>query len=404
MKKKAERNRKLFPWRQIVVLLLLSVAILFLLRDHGDMNHPSEPSWIIRERGLINGFKEGLIDEDGDIVNCEASAIVYDGTNLIMASDKPIPSDSQNKRSSVFYVEYSNFRSQGVKYYTTAPFVEAIKYEDFTITPDGRYVIVTTAFDRVHYSGSSEWDHYNTMLIWAVGKPDTVTLVCPSTKDGVTSSVGLREKISSALVTQEFPEGAPYFKIEGLAAIPGNRLLLGVRELGKSYKEFDYAMKIISVSYNITNGKLLVSDDFRLAYEYDPSERKAELGNFTVALSSIEYDRYHDRLYLLTSYENESDGKVTDEDIGAFLWVLPIDRLDTGKAPDLVLKQSDSSPLRFAHKGEGVAVINKERIFIIHDDDRVLGRTNIENPETQFSRQHNQAAYTIVDLVDSNDG
>ena len=52
----------------------------------------------------------------------------------------------------------------------------------------------------------------------------------------------------------------------------------------------------------------------------------------------------------------------------------------------------------FAHKGEGVAVINKKRVIIIHDDDRVLGRENIENPETQFSRQPHQAAYTIVDI------
>ncbi|GAH10015.1 unnamed protein product, partial [marine sediment metagenome] len=148
----------------------------------------------------------------------------------------------------------------------------------------------------------------------------------------------------------------------GLAAIPGNQLLLGIREFGESYKVFNYAIIIISVSYDIVNGELLLSDDYQLIYNYCPTEKLTELGGFTVALSSIEYDRYHDRLYLLTSYEEESDGEVTDEDIGAFLWLLPINNLNTKKAPELVLKRSDSTPLMFAHKGEGVTVINKKRV------------------------------------------
>ena len=367
--------------------------------DRGGVGNKSGQGWIISERGIINVFEEGLADEGGDIINCETSAIAYDGKSLIMGSDKPISGDSQNRRSSVFYVDYSDFPTAAVTYCTAPAFVEAIKYEDFTVTPDGQYVIATTGFDRVHYAGTSEWDNYNTLLIWPVGKPNEVTIASSSTVDGVTSSVSLREKISSALATEEFPDGVPYFKIEGLAAIPGNQLLLGIRELGESYKVFDYAIIIISVSYDIVDGELILSDDYQLIYDYDPTEKRSELGGFTVALSSIEYDQYHDRLYLLTSYEVQSDDEVTDEDIGAFLWLLSVDHLNAKETPELVLKRSDSTPLMFAHKGEGIAVINKNRVILIHDDDRVLGRENIENPETQFSRRPHQAAYTIVDRV-----
>jgi hypothetical protein len=56
-------------------------------------------------------------------------------------------------------------------------------------------------------------------------------------------------------------------------------------------------------------------------------------------------------------------------------------------------------PLLFAHKGEGVTVLGDDFVLVAHDDDRVLGRNNVTNPETQFSRAVNQAAYTLVALA-----
>ncbi len=402
MRGKAESRKAPFSWRLpalVIIVLLLFLIILLILHRDRDLGPKPVQGWTITDRGIIDGFEAGLTDATGRPIFCETSAIAYDGTSLIFASDKPIPGDSLNPRSSVFRIEYAAFPSATVEYCTAPPLVEAIKYEDFTLTPDGQYVIATTGFDRVHYAGTSEWDNYNTMLIWPVGDPDQAKVVSPSTVDGVTSSVGLRDHIASALRTEEFPDGVPYFKIEGLAAIPGNQLLLGIRELGASYEVFDYAVMIVSVSYEIVGGQLLLSDDYQLVYEYDPTEQLSEHGGMTVGLSSLEYDRYHDRLYLLTSYENETEAEVTDEDIGALLWLLPLENLKTGAAPELVLKGSDSTPLMFAHKGEGVAVIGGRRLIIIHDDDRVLGREQIEDPETQFLRQPHQAAYTIVELV-----
>lgn len=351
----------------------------------------SAPAEIVK-RGIVDGFEEGLNTSDGKLVYCETSATVYDGTNIILASDKPILCDNC---SSVFSIGYRYLEegifAEHVHYLTASPLVNAVKYEDMTITPDGRYIIATTGFDRVK-PGSVEWDNYNTLLIWPAGKPGSVKVVSPTTADGVTSSVSLRGNISRALETDHFPEGVPYSKVEGLAAIPGNKLLFGIRELGASYKDFDYAVKIVSVSYNITDDELVLGDDFELIYDYDP-ETNAKIDQ-TIALSGLEYDRYDDRLYMLTSFE-ESD---TDEGLGGYLWILPIENLNDGGAPTLVLKE-DGDPLLFAHKSEGVTVINESCVLVVHDDDRVLGREIVENPETQFSRKANQGAYTIVDFL-----
>ena len=94
---------------------------------------------------------------------------------------------------------------------------------------------------------------------------------------------------------------------------------------------------------------------------------------------------------LLTSYELEE----TDAGLGGFLWVLPIDAFAAGAPPELVLGE-DGRPISFAHKSEGLAVIDERHLFVVHDDDRVLGRQDVTDPATQFHRSPHQAAYTIV--------
>ena len=381
------------------VLLFVVILILSGCGSSSLITNPPLSTAQIIERGLIDVFEEGLNDSDGDTVNCEASAIVYDGSNIVIASDKPIPGDSH---SPVFSIQYRYSDTEGlskdpITFLTASPFITAVKYEDMTVTPDGNYVIASTGFDRVK-PDTSEWDSYNTMLIWPVADSTAVKVVSPTTRDGVTSSVSLREKISAVLTTDTFPDGVPYFKIEGLAAIPGNKLLLGVRELGENYMIFDYAIKIVCVSYTITNDELNLSDDYELIYNYDPSQI-TDLEH-SIALSGLEYDKYADRLFLLTSFEEEdTHGEVTDETIGGYLWYLHINELNNQLPPVLVLKQDGVTPLLFAHKSEGVTVINSQRIIVIHDDDRILGRSIVVDPETQFSRKENQAAYTIVDFT-----
>ncbi len=345
----------------------------------------------IEARGLISCFTPDLKTPSGEPVSCEASAIAFTGSQLILASDKPVPGEGH---SAVFSVDYSGsgpIESPPV-YFTSAPFLTAVKYEDMTITPDGKYVIATTGFDRVK-SDSNEWDGYNTLLSWPVNDPAAVAVIEASSNNGISSSRGLREKISRALASTEFPDEVPYFKVESLAAIPGGKLLFGIRELGVRYDKFVYTFKIISVPYEIKDGEFSLGD-FSLIYDFDTDRLSA--ANPSAALSSIEYDRFHDRLYLLTSYEiNE-----TDEGLGGYLWTLTMADLKNGQAPRLV-RTLNGDAVQFAHKPEGITVLGERLLLIIHDDDRVLGRDVVENPETQFSRASHQAAYSLVSLLPS---
>jgi len=144
------------------------------------------------------------------------------------------------------------------------------------------------------------------------------------------------------------------------------------------FKTIDYVIKIISASYTLVNDTIVFNDDFKLIYEYGFSEH-ANLEK-KLALSSLEYDKYHDRIYLLTSFEKDE----TIEGLGAYLWTLNIEDINSGKPPRLI--QTDKHrPVRFNHKAEGIAVISDTTVFIIHDDDRVVGR-----PEPH------QAVYGIV--------
>ena len=61
-------------------------------------------------------------------------------------------------------------------------------------------------------------------------------------------------------------------------------------------------------------------------------------------------------------------------------------------------RKPDGHPLTFAHKSEGLAVIDARHLFVVHDDDRVLGRARIDDAETQFRRSSHQAAYSVVRL------
>ena len=148
---------------------------------------------------------------------------------------------------------------------------------------------------------------------------------------------------------------------------------------------------MISVSYFIDNDTVKLADDFRLTYDFDPSKYAKELGYKDIAISSIEYNKYTNSLFLLTSYESAIDGEITDESVGAFLWELSLEKLWNNQDPGLLIN------IHFAHKAEGITIINKNKMMVIHDDDRVLGRENITNPDTQFFRQHNQNAYTILE-------
>ncbi len=257
----------------------------------------------IVERGVISCFDEGLQTSNGDMLFCETSAVAYVGRDLILANDKPIPGTYRSPVFAIWYRDlYQQLSTVPIWSFNTSVLVNARKYEGLTITPDSNYVVATTAFDRKK-EDSTKWDNYNTLMMWPVDNPYAAKIVSPSLSNGIVTSVTLRKKFSNALKTLAFPDGVPYFKIEGLAAVPGNKLLFGIREMGKSYKEFDYVMKIVSVSYKIQDSRMVLGEDFSLTYAHNPADTPGI--KHTVGISGLEYDKYSNRLYLLTSFESK---------------------------------------------------------------------------------------------------
>ncbi|MFY0991792.1 hypothetical protein [Halomonas sp. C05BenzN] len=75
----------------------------------------------------------------------------------------------------------------------------------------------------------------------------------------------------------------------------------------------------------------MLIDEIREFYAFDP--RHHEGVRYECGLSSLEYDPYHARLYLLTSFETELDGV---PHIGGYLWVMGLEDLPAGRQPTLL--------------------------------------------------------------------
>lgn len=357
--------------------LMVAVALLFTQcrSSRNGVGTSSYATASIVKEGLIDCFEKDL-KSNGQPVWCEASAILYDGKKLFIASDKDMP----DSRSSLFYWTLQNdlIDTTILSVYTANTTLKrATKYEDFAQTPDGKSVFLTTGFDRTK-PNSHSWDNYNTLLYWQNGNEGNPQVISMNNMDS--SSVSLRPKIAEALTSASFPQGAPYFKVEGLAATE-KQLYWGIREEGKQFDTFSYKIKILTVPYAIENGTAKLTGNFRVLADINIDSIKP--GPETIAISSIEYDPYHKRFLILTSYE-------TKDSLGGYLWTATEKQLQQNTMS--LVKDANGNPIHFHNKCEDVTIINKRRIIVIHDDDRMMLHVN------GVIRQPHQAAYSIVDF------
>ncbi|MFG6139069.1 hypothetical protein [Halomonas sp. B23F22_10] len=340
----------------------------------------------ILQQGTIHCFPAGLRDDAGELVNAEISAVLYDGERLLMASDKPVPGD---ERSAVFALPLTPEGPDDaqLEYLSAARLQQAVKYEDFALTTDGRHVLAVTGFDRIEEQGHGLND-YNHLLIWPLGEPEAVQVVDPDPRDGVEGSLELRRKLNLAI-------GYPYYKLEGLATVPGERgdglLLFGVREQGNAHDDFAYVSRVVGAHYQITDsGNIEFIDALREHFRFVPHEQDGV--RFECGLSSLEYDPYHARLYFLTSFEVEEGGR---ERIGGYLWELGLEEFRDGVTPRLVTTP-EGEALEFEHKAEGLAVLDRERLFVAYDNDRNLELGSVDERD---ERHACEAPYTILELT-----
>lgn len=332
----------------------------------------------ITEEGLLTCFPPGTKLQEQPVW-CEASAVLADGQNLFFANDKDMPPG----QSPVFLKTLQNLSdsTQSPVYLTSAAYSAGHKYEDFAQTPNRRFVFLTTAFDRVK-PGSRDWDGYNTVLYWTKGDEQHPAVLAPD--DTSRTSIAYRQRLAQVLANTEFPGTMPYFKIEGLAATD-RQLLFGVREVGKAFDNFKHCVKIIGVSYRVEQSggvaRIRLADDWKLIANFDPANVDASLPG-PLALSSLEYDPARNRFWLLTSLEINGQ-------LDAYLWTITPEDLYAGK-PFTLMRDAQKQPLHFRHKAEDLTPLDRNRLLLIHDDDRA--RTSVGNQ----TRQPNQAAYTIV--------
>ncbi|MGM8851423.1 hypothetical protein ACS8E6_13035 [Salinicola halophyticus] len=342
--------------------------------------------------GTLTCFPSGLTYDDGSLVNVEVSAVVFDGQRLILASDKPIPGES---RSAAFAFDLIDGLPDpdSHRFLTAEAIRRAVKYEDFALTVDGRYILATTGFDRID-DESHDLNAYNHLLIWPVGDPDRVQVVDPDPRDGVEGSLELRRKLDDAI-------GVPYYKIEGLAAVPSRPdlgeesdglLLFGVREQGRAHDDFEYVARVVGVHYRMTvDGNLEFVDELCERYRFQPSEYAGV--RHICGLSSLEYDPYNDRLYLMASFEIEDE---EGEQTGGYLWSMSLADLSSGASPSIV-EDAHGEVLEFEHKAEGLAVLDTQRLFVAYDNDRDMTLGRIDERD---EREACEAPYTVLRIID----
>lgn len=336
---------------------------------------PTLPMPLQAERlveGTLDCFPAGLRDPISQaLVTCEASAVLALDEHVLIASDKPVPNGSPF--FSLRWTELPTPSSPPYPWLLPA-FLSMGKTEAMTLSADGHHALASTAFDRLDRK-SSKWDHFDQVLIWPVDAPEQVTRLSSSTRDGVSSSLPLRQLLEQHL-------GQPYFKVEGLMALPNQQLVFGIRELGSDYKNFRYTTRLVAVSYEQTTpGTWVVKPDMHTLLDFNPHQNDTQAGG--LGLSSLEYDPVHDRIYILTSHEEH-------DQMGAYLWSMSRTTLEQHGTPQLV-RDSQGKPLHFDHKAEGLTVLKNGDLFIVHDDDRQMGG--------QYQRQPHQAVYSVLRVL-----
>lgn len=337
--------------------------------------------------------------KDAD-VTCELSAAAWvngqDGSSeLIFANDKPPKSPLLSSVFSVRGLGEGGFQKNEPVNYSAPALQHARKFEAMAVSPDRRYVVAMTGFDRYNET-DPEMDRYSTLIYWPVSFPDMASVVMTGERSGVASSFALRSVLLESLLAR-FGLDKSYFKIEGLTLLPDQRILIGVREVGKSHKDFQYKVTLLQLRYSICDGRIKLDNEQGVDNVIDLTEAiQAQLGR-PVGVSSLEYDPVNKRVYMLTSYEDQQNG------LGAYLWVLEPGGGDAFLRPVLV-RTLDGLPFVFPHKAEGLAVAPDGRLLVIHDDDRVLTPVRVDSAQGGQLRPRgvNEAPYDLLRICRTN--
>ncbi len=340
----------------------------------------------IIEEGYIECFPEKTYFKNNIPASCELSGVAYYNDSLFFINDKKIPATTPFMACR-FKIP---FFAKSLEKLGNFNVINARKLEDITVSPTQKYMFMITGFDK-YKNNSSAYPAYNILFYKNLETGEEEKVAYAQNINDIICSYSLRYRIKNALKSKLYKKGPPYFKVAGLAAMPGDTLLIGIREIGYSKKKFNYTFTIIGAPYNFKDNIFSFTEELKVLYHFDPSDipniRKP------IGITGIEYDFYNKQFFIVTAYEL---GK-TDKDIGGYLWILPLKDFIENRAPKLVLNDNNL-PFMFAHKPGGITILNSSKVFVVHDDDRITGDKVIEFPDHEFHRKLNQAAYTIIDF------
>ena len=344
--------------RMLAVALLITTSCSLASRD--PSRAPKEAS----ESGLagyvrIDRVETHLFDcfPRASEKRCESSAVVNLDRRLLIASDKHV----DPPYSPLFWMASHNPTAKPVEYLTRGPLLEARKIEEIAVGPEDGLVFATTDFNWPTSDGELEPDAYNTLLVWREN-PATAQVVEPSVHLGKTSSRGLRTRFARALADEADPSGPPYFKIEGMAALPGRRLLFGVRETGPDYEHPRYRHVILQATYTLTtDGIIVLSDSFSKVIDFS-TEPEAE----PTGVSALLYDPQRRGLWIVATHE------VPEGEQGHFakLWWTDWNSAKPDDLRPAPVLSSSGEPFVFPHKIEGITLLEDGRLFGVCDEDR----------------------------------
>lgn len=382
---------RLFMKRSLIVVLFLLGCSLV----EGEVYRGE-----VMEEGLIECF-DGRVERGGKRSNISStSASVLARTKggreiIYFANDKEMTGVDKDGKllSPVFSMDYErglSIRGHSISHVTETWFLYTKKIESMAVVRregEDDMVIMSTGFSSVMKEERKLpiFPAYNVILYFPAGKPEMVKIANQTYLDGLPTSFSLRTQIGKALKTEAFVNGVPYLNFEGLVALPNGQLLLGIRQMGRHYSDFSYKALIVAGSYIIDkNGDLKIRDDFEKIYEFDPKEE----GRISedMGISDLAYDHFNDRLYILTAFELTDDGGKGD--LGAYLWVLPVKDLYNNVRPKVVLN-GEGEPMVFEHKFEGIAVLGRDRVLLVADDDYVFWD----------DRKHNETPYVVLKIT-----
>ena len=374
------KNIVFWPWAMVGLLFCLGCSSI------KELSEGSKVSAEVVQYGLFNGISPETKDEEGNIIHCESSAVTNLGDQLIISNDKSNPNKEE---SSIFSIKNNKELPSTIEnplFIQSKVLNNAKKIEAFAYSESTDLHFFSTAFDRLKSDNS--WDFYNMLGYWEGTAIDQARILYRTEDEGVVSSKNLREILHRAIRSSKYPNGVSYFKVEGLAVLPNNTLLFGIREMGPSYQDFDYKFLILSTTFLKTRDGVVVNPDWKKVYEFDPTSYPGI--DKPLGLSSMEYHAASNSLAILTSYEEEGKPHQT------YLWMLPIQkRLSLRSKPILVTDES-GAPLVFPYKGEGLTFLDKNTFFIVFDEDRVLGE--LPTKDGIKKRKPHQGIYALVTI------